>query len=131
MLDAGKAIRLFYEHPEKSLDELTMPFLDPRKRVADYPTDRHRVQLVAVPTTSGTGSEVSPAAVLTVRGKKETLVDYSLVPDLAIVDPVLTSSMPQKLTADTGIDALTHALEAIVSIFASPYTDALCAQAVG
>ncbi|OBI54886.1 bifunctional acetaldehyde-CoA/alcohol dehydrogenase [Mycobacterium sp. E787] len=129
VLDAGKAIRLFYEHPEKSLDELTMPFLDPRKRVADYPTDRHRVQLVAIPTTSGTGSEVSPAAVLTVRGKKETLVDYSLVPDLAIVDPVLTSSMPPKLTADTGIDALTHALEAIVSIFASPYTDALCAQA--
>ncbi|OCB63502.1 bifunctional acetaldehyde-CoA/alcohol dehydrogenase [Mycobacterium malmoense] len=129
VLDAGKAIRLFYEHPEKSLDELTMPFLDPRKRVADYPTDRHRVQLVAVPTTSGTGSEVSPAAVLTVRGRKETLVDYSLVPDLAIVDPVLTSSMPPKLTADTGVDALTHALEAIVSIFASPYTDALCAQA--
>lgn len=129
VLDAGKAIRLFYEHPEKSLDELTMPFLDPRKRVADYPVDRHRIQLVAVPTTSGTGSEVSPAAVLTVRGKKETLVDYSLVPDLAIVDPVLTSSMPQQLTADTGIDALTHALEAGVSIFASPYTDALCAQA--
>lgn len=130
VLDAGKAMRLFYEHPEKSLDALTMPFLDPRKRVADYPTDRHRIQLVAVPTTSGTGSEVSPAAVLTVGGKKETLVDYSLVPDLAIVDPVLTSSMPQKLTADIGIDALTHALEAIVSIFASPYTDALCAQAV-
>ncbi|WP_055404801.1 MULTISPECIES: bifunctional acetaldehyde-CoA/alcohol dehydrogenase [unclassified Mycobacterium] len=129
VLDAGKAIRLFYEHPEKSVDELTMPFLDPRKRVADYPVDRHGVQLVAVPTTSGTGSEVSPAAVLTVRGKKETLVDYSLVPDLAIVDPILTSSMPQTLTADTGIDALTHALEAAVSIFASPYTDALCAQA--
>ncbi|BBX67057.1 bifunctional acetaldehyde-CoA/alcohol dehydrogenase [Mycolicibacterium psychrotolerans] len=129
VLDAGKAMRLFYEHPEKSLDELTMPFLDPRKRVADYPTDRHRLQLVAVPTTSGTGSEVSPAAVLTVHGKKETLVDYSLVPDLAIVDPVLTSSMPSVLTADTGIDALTHALEAAVSIFASPYTDALCAQA--
>ncbi|OBH56832.1 bifunctional acetaldehyde-CoA/alcohol dehydrogenase [Mycobacterium mantenii] len=129
VLDAGKAIRLFYEHPEKSLDELTMPFLDPRKRVADYPVDRHRIQLVAVPTTSGTGSEVSPAAVLTVRGRKETLVDYSLVPDLAVVDPILTSSMPQTLTADTGIDALTHALEAGVSIFASPYTDALCAQA--
>ncbi len=62
-------------------------------------------------------------------GKKQTLVDYSLVPDLAIVDPMLTSSMPPKLTADTGIDALTHALEAAVSIFASPYTDALCAQA--
>ncbi len=87
VLDAGKAMRLFYEHPEKTLDELTMPFLDPRKRVADYPTDRHRLQLVAVPTTSGTGSEVSPAAVLTVAGRKQTLVDYSLVPELAIVDP--------------------------------------------
>ncbi|MCX2934524.1 bifunctional acetaldehyde-CoA/alcohol dehydrogenase [Mycobacterium sp. CVI_P3] len=129
VLDAGKAMRLFYEHPEKSLDELTMPFLDPRKRVADYPTDRHRVQLVAIPTTSGTGSEVSPAAVLTVGGRKQTLVDYSLVPEMAIVDPLLTSTMPANLTADTGVDALTHALEAAVSIFASPYTDALCAQA--
>jgi acetaldehyde dehydrogenase/alcohol dehydrogenase len=129
VLDAGKAMRLFYEHPEKSLDELTMPFLDPRKRVADYPTDRHCLQLVAIPTTSGTGSEVSPAAVLTVDGKKQTLVDYSLVPEMAIVDPLLTSSMPANLTADTGVDALTHALEAAVSIFASPYTDALCAQA--
>jgi len=129
VLDAGKAMRLFYEHPEKTLDELTMPFLDPRKRVADYPTDRHKLQLVAIPTTSGTGSEVSPAAVLTVGGRKQTLVDYSLVPEMAIVDPVLTSSMPPNLTADTGIDALTHALEAAVSIFASPYTDALCAQA--
>ena len=67
---------------------------------------------------------------LTVTGRKETLVDYSLVPDLAIVDPVLTSSMPPTLTADTGVDALTHALEAVISIFASSYTDALCAQAV-
>ena len=67
---------------------------------------------------------------LTVSGRKETLVDYSLVPDLAIVDPVLTSSMPPTLTADTGVDALTHALEAVISIFASSYTDALCAQAV-
>ena len=67
---------------------------------------------------------------LTVAGRKETLVDYSLVPDLAIVDPVLTSSMPPTLTADTGVDALTHALEAVISIFASSYTDALCAQAV-
>ncbi|AQT78366.1 bifunctional acetaldehyde-CoA/alcohol dehydrogenase [Mycolicibacterium litorale] len=129
VLDAGKAMRLFYEHPEKTLDELTMPFLDPRKRVANYPTDRHRLQLIAIPTTSGTGSEVSPAAVLTVDGRKQTLVDYSLVPEMAIVDPVLTSSMPASLTADTGVDALTHALEAAVSIFASPYTDALCAQA--
>jgi acetaldehyde dehydrogenase/alcohol dehydrogenase len=73
---------------------------------------------------------VSPAAVLTIGGTKATLVDYSLVPDMAIVDPRLTLSMPPALTADTGIDALTHALEAFVSIFASPYTDAFCLQAI-
>lgn len=130
VLDA-KAMRLFYEHPEKSLDELTMPFLDPRKRVADFPTGRHRLQLVAIPTTSGTGLEVvTSSGADRQRGRKETLVDYSLVPELAIVDPVLTASMPSTLTADTGIDALTHALEAVISIFASSYTDALCAQAV-
>ena len=129
VLDAAKAMRLFHEHPEKSLDDLTLPFLDPRKRVADYPRDAHTVQLIAVPTTSGTGSEVSPAAVLTVGQRKETLVDYCLVPDMAIVDPLLTLSMPRSVTVDSGIDALTHALEACVSIFASPYTDAFCVQA--
>ena len=85
---------------------------------------------MAIPTTSGTGSEVSPAAVITVGDRKVTLVDYSLVPDMAIVDPTLTLTMPQEITADTGIDALTHALEAAVSIFASPFTDAFCMQAV-
>ena len=130
VLDAAKAMRLFYEHPEQSLEDLTLPFLDPRKRVADYPHDEvHRVRLVAIPTTAGTGSEVSPAAVLTVGDHKETLVDYCLVPDVAIVDPVLTLSLPPSVTADSGIDALTHALEAAVSIFASPYTDAFCVQA--
>ena len=121
-------MRLFYEHPE-DLAELTLPFLDARKRVADFPQDPHTVRLVAVPTTSGTGSEVSPAAVITVGDRKVTLVDYSLVPDMAIVDPLLTMSMPPAVTADTGIDALTHALEAVVSIFASPYTDAFGVQA--
>lgn len=129
VMDAAKAMRLFYEHPEKSLDDLTLPFLDPRKRVADYPRDAHSVRLVAVPTTSGTGSEVSPAAVITVGEHKETLVDYCLVPDVAIVDPMLTLSMPATVTVDSGVDALTHALEAAVSIFASPYTDAFCVQA--
>ncbi|WP_219635327.1 iron-containing alcohol dehydrogenase [Nocardioides ungokensis] len=129
VIDAAKAMRLFHEHPEKSLDDLTLPFLDPRKRVADYPRDSHHVRLVAIPTTSGTGSEVSPAAVLTVGERKETLVDYCLVPDMAIVDPVLTLSLPASVTVDSGIDALTHALEAAVSIFASPYTDAFCVQA--
>ena len=129
VIDAAKAIRLFYEHPEVSLSDLALPFLDPRKRMAEYPQDPHTVRLVAVPTTSGTGSEVSPAAVLTVGDRKETLVDYSLVPDMAIVDPMLTLSMPRTLTVDTGVDALTHALEAAASIFASPYTDAFCVQA--
>jgi acetaldehyde dehydrogenase/alcohol dehydrogenase len=130
VIDAAKAMRLFHESPELSLDDLTLPFLDARKRVAQYPEIEHSVRLVAIPTTAGTGSEVSPAAVLTVGGRKATLVDYSLVPDMAVVEPRLTRSMPPTLTADTGMDALTHALEAAVSIFASPYTDAFCVQAV-
>ena len=117
------------EHPELSIRELSLPFLDARKRVARYPTPQHSIQLVAIPTTAGTGSEVSPAAVITSQGRKVTLVDYSLVPDVAVIDPTLSASMPPAITADTGIDALTHALEAAVSIFASPYTDAFCVQA--
>ena len=130
VLDAAKAMRLFHEHPALTVHELALPFLDARKRVARYPQGEHRVRLVAVPTTAGTGSEVSPVAVLTARGRKVTLVDYSLVPDVAVVDPTLTLSMPPELTADVGVDALTHALEAYVSIFASPYTDAFCLQAI-
>ncbi len=129
VLDAGKAMRLFYENPDLNLKELSLPFLDARKRVAKYPRIAHKVKLVAVPTTSGTGSEVSPASVLSVGKNKVTLVDYSLVPDMAIIDPLLTLSMPPAVTADTGIDALTHALEAAVSIFGSPYTEAFCVQA--
>ena len=128
VIDAAKAMRLFHEQPTKTLAELTLPFLDPRKRVADYSHRPHTVRLVAIPTTSGTGSEVSPAAVITVGPRKDTLVDYSLVPDIAIVDPLLTLTLPPSVTADSGIDALTHALEALVSIFASPYTEAFCVQ---
>ena len=130
VLDAAKAMRLFHESPELKLRELSLPFLDARKRVAHYPEIDHSVRLVAIPTTAGTGSEVSPAAVLTVGDRKVTLVDYSLVPDMAIVEPRLTVTMPPHVTADTGVDALTHALEAAVSIFASPYTDAFAMQAV-
>ncbi len=130
VLDTAKAMRLFYESPEVSVAELALPFLDARKRVAHFPEIEHAVKLVAIPTTSGTGSEVSPAAVLTAGTRKLTLVDYSLLPDMAVVDPRLTLTMPRSLTADTGIDALTHALEAGVSIFASPYTDAFCMQAL-
>ncbi|MGZ5337325.1 MAG: bifunctional acetaldehyde-CoA/alcohol dehydrogenase [Solirubrobacterales bacterium] len=130
VLDAAKAMRLFYESPELTMRELTLPFLDARKRVAHYPEGSHAIRLVAMPTTAGTGSEVSPAAVVTVGDRKATLVDYSLVPDMAIVEPMLTTTMPPTVTADTGIDALTHALEAQVSIFASPYTDSFCMQAI-
>jgi acetaldehyde dehydrogenase/alcohol dehydrogenase len=130
VLDAAKAMRLFYESPGLTLRELSLPFLDARKRVARYPRIAHSVRLVAIPTTAGTGSEVSPASVITAGKRKVTLVDYSLVPDVAIVDPTMTLSMPAHVTADTGIDALTHAIEAGVSIFASPYTDAFCVQAV-
>ena len=130
VLDAAKAMRLFYEHPDLSLAELALPFLDPRKRVSLFPTEAHTVRLIGIPTTAGTGSEVSPAAVITVGDRKATMVDYSLVPDMAIVDPALTVSLPPGPTADTGLDALTHALEGAVSIFASPYTDAFCVQAI-
>jgi acetaldehyde dehydrogenase/alcohol dehydrogenase len=129
VMDAAKAMRLFHESPQLSIRELSLPFLDARKRIAEFPQIDHKVRLVAIPTTSGTGSEVSPAAVISVGQRKVTLVDYSLVPDMAIVDPNLTLTMPKEITADTGIDALTHALEAAVSIFASPFTDAFCVQA--
>ncbi|HUA02592.1 MAG TPA: iron-containing alcohol dehydrogenase, partial [Solirubrobacteraceae bacterium] len=129
VMDAAKAMRLFHESPQLSVRGLSLPFLDPRKRIAEFPQVEHKVRLIAIPTTSGTGSEVSPAAVISVGKRKITLIDYSLVPDMAIVDPNLTLTMPKEITADTGIDALTHALEAAVSIFASPFTDAFCIQA--
>jgi len=130
VIDAAKAMRLFSESPELNLRELSLPFLDPRKRIVQFPQGAHRLAVIAVPTTAGTGSEVSPAAVISAGDRKVSLVDYSLVPDMAVVDPLLTVTMPPAITADTGIDALTHALEAAVSIFASPYTDAFCMQAI-
>jgi acetaldehyde dehydrogenase/alcohol dehydrogenase len=133
VIDAAKIMKLKYESPAADLDELGAPFLDIRKRVVSYPTDKlNAVRLVAISTTSGTGSEITPFAVLTdkARGRKVTLADYSLTPDVAIVDPQFVMSMPKGLTADTGIDCLTHALEAFVSIYASPFTDANATQAL-
>src|SRR5581483_4749202 len=101
--------------------------------VVQYPTEKvNRARLIAIPTTSGTGSEVTPFAVLSdkSRGRKVTLVDYSLTPDVAIVDPQFVMTMPKGLTADTGIDCLTHALEAGVSIYASAFTDSNAMQAI-
>ncbi len=133
VIDAAKIMKLKYESPEADLEELAAPFMDIRKRVVEYPTEKvNRARLIAISTTSGTGSEVTPFAVLTdkARGRKVTLADYSLTPDVAIVDPQFVMSMPKGLTADTGIDCLTHALEAAVSIYASPYTDSSAMQAI-
>ncbi len=133
VIDAAKIMKLKYESPDADLQELAAPFLDLRKRVIQYPTEKvNRARLIAIATTSGTGSEVTPFAVLTdkERGRKVTLADYSLTPDVAIVDPQFVMSMPKGLTADTGIDCLTHALEAAVSSFASAYTDSNAMQAI-
>src|SRR5580765_5666105 len=133
VIDAAKIMKLKYESPEADLDELAAPFLDLRKRVIEYPTGKvHRARLIAIPTTSGTGSEVTPFAVLIDKehGRKVTMADYSLTPDVAIVDPQFVMSMPKGLTADTGIDCLTHGLEAGVSNYASPYTDSNAMQAI-
>jgi len=133
MIDAAKIMKLKYESPQADLEELAAPFLDIRKRVVQYPTEKtSRARLIAIATTSGTGSEVTPFAVLfdKERGRKVTLADYSLTPDVAIVDPQFVMSMPKGLTADTGVDCLTHALEAAVSTYASPYTDCNAMQAI-
>jgi len=133
VIDAAKIMKLKYESPDADLQELAAPFMDIRKRVVEYPTEKvKRTRLVAISTTSGTGSEVTPFAVLSdkLAGCKVTLADYSLTPDVAIVDPQFVMSMPRVLTADTGIDCLTHALEAAVSIYASPYTDSNAMQAI-
>ena len=133
VIDAAKIMKLKYESPEADLEYLAAPFLDLRKRVARYPTEKaNQARLIAISTTSGTGSEVTPFAVLTDKasGRKVTLADYSLTPDVAIVDPQFVMTMPKGLTADTGIDCLTHALEAGVSNYASPYTDSSAMQAI-
>jgi acetaldehyde dehydrogenase/alcohol dehydrogenase len=133
VIDAAKIMKLMYESPQADLEELAAPFLDLRKRVVQYPTEKvNHSRLIAISTTSGTGSEVTPFAVMTdkERGIKVTLADYSLTPDVAIVDPQFVMSMPKGLTVDTGVDCLTHALEAGVSIYASPYTDSNAMQAI-
>ncbi|MGC2324869.1 MAG: bifunctional acetaldehyde-CoA/alcohol dehydrogenase, partial [Terriglobales bacterium] len=133
VIDAAKIMKLKYESPDADLEELAAPFLDIRKRVVQYPTEKvNRARLIAISTTSGTGSEITPFAVLFDKqsGRKVTLADYSLTPDVAIVDPQFVMSMPKGLTADTGIDCLTHGLEAAVSIYASPYTDCNALEAI-
>ena len=131
-MDCAKGIWLFYEHPEVNFNDLKQKFMDIRKRAFQYPELGHKAKLVCIPTTSGTGSEVTPFAVITdkVEHKKYPLTDYSLTPTVAIVDPEFVTNLPKSIAADTGMDVLTHATEAFVSTLASDYTDGLAIQAV-
>ncbi|MDY7003622.1 MAG: bifunctional acetaldehyde-CoA/alcohol dehydrogenase [Cyanobacteriota bacterium] len=130
-MDAAKIMWLMYEHPEIEFEGLAMRFMDIRKRVYDLPPLGEKAILVAVPTTSGTGSEVTPFAVVTDRRNniKYPLADYALTPTMAIVDPELVLNMPKSLTAFGGVDALTHAVEAYASVLASEYTNGLALEA--
>ena len=131
-MDAAKGMWLFYEHPEVNFNDLKQKFMDIRKRAFKYPELGKKAKLVCIPTTSGTGSEVTPFAVISdkVEHKKYPLADYSLTPTVAIIDPALTMTLPRVITADTGMDVLTHAVEAFVSTLANDYTDGLAIQAI-
>lgn len=130
-IDAAKGMWLFYEHPDADIEGLKLKFMDIRKRTYKFPKIGKKSKLVAIPTTSGTGSEVTSFAVISDKKKnmKYPLADYELTPNVAIVDPNLVMSLPKRSTADTGLDVLTHALEAYVSNMASDYTDALAEKA--
>ncbi|MDD4170261.1 MAG: bifunctional acetaldehyde-CoA/alcohol dehydrogenase [Desulfotomaculaceae bacterium] len=131
-MDAAKGMWLFYEHPEVEFEFLKLKFLDIRKRTYKYPKLGRKARLVAIPTTSGSGSEVTAFAVITDHGRdiKYPLADYELTPDVAIIDPVFVKTLPRALVADTGMDVLAHGIEAYVSVMASEYTDALALKAI-
>ncbi|MCL1079624.1 bifunctional acetaldehyde-CoA/alcohol dehydrogenase [Parashewanella spongiae] len=131
-MDAAKIIWVMYEHPDIDFAELALRFMDIRKRIYKFPKLGNKAEMVAIPTTSGTGSEVTPFAVVTdeVSGQKYPIADYELTPNMAIVDPNLVMNMPKSLTAFGGIDAITHALEAYVSVMANEYSDGQALQAM-
>lgn len=131
-IDAAKGMWLFYEHPDADVEGLKLKFMDIRKRTYKFPKLGGKAKMVAIPTTSGTGSEVTSFAVISDKeqNKKYPLADYELTPDVAIIDPDLVMTLPKRITADTGMDVLTHALEAYVSNMASDYTDGLAEKAV-
>ena len=130
-MDAGKIMWMMYEHPECKFEDMAMDFMDIRKRIFTFPEMGKKAYFVAVPTSSGTGSECTPFAIITDKetGIKWPLADYALTPNMAIIDTQLVMKLPKQLTAYSGIDALTHALEARVSVMASDYTNALAMEA--
>ncbi len=131
-MDCAKGIWLFYEQPQVNFDDLKQKFMDIRKRAFQYPELGKKAKLVCIPTTSGTGSEVTPFAVITdaEEHKKYPLTDYSLTPTVAIIDPAFVMNLPRSICADTGLDVLTHATEAYVSTLANDFTDGLAVQAI-
>lgn len=131
-IDATKIMWAMYEHPEITFEGLAQRFMDIRKRIYNVPEQPKKSMMIAIPTTSGTGSEVTPFAVVTddATGIKYPVTDYELTPDMAIVDPELVLSMPKSLTAFSGIDAIVHSIEAYVSIFANEYTNGQALEAV-
>lgn len=131
-MDAAKIMWVMYEHPEVDFMDMAMRFMDIRKRVYTFPKMGQKAYFIAIPTSAGTGSEVTPFAVITDEktGIKYPLADYELLPDMAIVDADMMMNAPKGLTAASGIDALTHALEAYVSMLATDYTDSLALRAI-
>ncbi len=131
-MDAAKIMWLLYEHPDVQFEDLALRFMDIRKRVFQFPKLGVKAKMVAIPTTSGTGSEVTPFAVVTDQrtGRKYPIADYELTPNMAVVDSDLVATMPPTLTAHSGIDALTHALEAIAAVTATDYTNGLALESI-
>lgn len=130
-MDAAKILWLMYEHPELKFEDLAMRFMDIRKRIFEFPRLGEKALMVAIPTTSGTGSEVTPFSIITddTAGVKYAIADYALTPNMAIIDSNLVLSMPRGLCAASGIDVMTHALESMVSVMATDYTRSLSKQA--